>query len=113
MEKIFDQLRSYLQMEEEISLEEFSAYYKEVLEFLKENFDQLDKEDSIKGRYIMSILALNAGDRSKRKDANAKKFKKMWEKSQLWADAFNYRLLKMGMTQQEIDELHEQLNEDV
>ncbi len=113
MEKLFDKLKEYLKMETEISLDEFTKYYQEVLSFNQENFDNLNQEDSIKGRYIMSILAINSGERGKRKDKDAKKYKKIWEKAQFWTDAYNYRLLKMGMTQEEIDASHEQFNEDI
>ncbi|MDW7674141.1 MAG: hypothetical protein SCK28_06345 [Bacillota bacterium] len=113
MDKLLNKLKEYLQMESEISLEEFANYYQETIDYLNENFDNLEKEDSLKGRYIVTILALNAGDRSKRKDKNAKKYKKMWEKSRLWADAFDYRLKQMGMTQDEIDASHEQYNSEV
>jgi hypothetical protein len=113
IEKHFFQLKEYLKLESEISYEEFTTYHNDVISFLQENFDSLEKEDSFKGRYIMKIVALNAGERSKRKDKYAKKFKKTLEKAQLWADAFNYRLLKMGLSQGEIDASHEEFNKSI
>ncbi|MBS4025839.1 MAG: hypothetical protein KGZ96_09225 [Clostridia bacterium] len=113
METHLVQLKEYLKLDSEISHEEFAAYYNDVISFLQDNFDCLEKEDSLKGRYIMKIVALNAGDRSKRKDKYAKKFKKTLEKAQLWADAFNYRLLKMGLSQGEIDASHEEFNKSM
>jgi len=81
------------------------------MDFLNRNYDQLDRDEQIKGRYICSILQANSWERSKRKDAHMKKFRKMAEKTQFWAGAIKHRVLKDGMTINELDEAEKALSE--
>jgi len=110
MEELFERLRGYLKMDEEISFEEFSNYYQEVLDCFLTEYQDFDVETLIKARYIASIVNANAVSRAKRKGPNAKKYKKMAEKMNFWAGALNYRLLENGLTQQQIDAAEEELS---
>ncbi|ATW23660.1 hypothetical protein [Candidatus Formimonas warabiya] len=113
MEDFFEKIKEYLKMDSEISYEEFAAFYSGVMEHLNKNYADLDRDALIKGRFICSILQANSLERSKRKTPEAKKFKKMMEKSQFWAGAIKHRLLKEGMTVSEIEEADKALHEAV
>ncbi|MGI6066232.1 MAG: hypothetical protein ACOYI2_07045 [Bacillota bacterium] len=111
MESYFAKLQEYLKMDTEISYEEFAGYYEDYLHFLNNNYQQLDKENLIKGRYICTILQANSWERSKRKNSFAKKYKKMAEKTKFWSEAIKYRLEKEGMTASEIEQAEKALLE--
>lgn len=110
MDKLFAKLKEYLHMDEEISFEEFNAYYKSLITELNSGFDGFDQKELITAKYICMIVNSNAESRSKRSKLNAKAFKKMAAKCAFWADAINYRLLKQGMSSSAIDEAMESLN---
>jgi len=109
MDKLFEQLKEYLHMETEISFEEFSQYYKSLIECLNTTFEDMDQDTRLKARYACSIVQANADSRVKREKKNAKAYKKMSAKTAFWMNAINYRLLKDGMTQAEIDQLQKLL----
>ncbi|GAB6181667.1 hypothetical protein JCM14036_29860 [Desulfotomaculum defluvii] len=113
MEKYFEKMKEYLGMETEISYEEFEAYYKDVIAFLNNDYLNLEKDDTIKGRFILTILMSNSEDRGKRYKNLSKKYKKIYEKSQLWAEALTLRLLKMGMTKDQIIQAEQELNDSI
>jgi len=113
MEKLFEKLKEYLKMETEIPFEEFSEYYRNVINYLNSEYDALEQENLIKARYICSIIQANADGRAKQSRANAKAYKKISSKSVFWMDAINFRLIKEGMTQAEIDEATEKVNESI
>ena len=103
MEALFDKMKVYTKMEEEISAEEFQAYFKSVMDKLQKDFDALSQEELIWGKIIVSVMAGNAANRQKRKDADSKKFKKIQEKCKFWSDAIVYRLKKNGLSEKEIE----------
>lgn len=116
MEKLFEQLKEYLRMDEEISFEEFENYYNQVNQFLQENYEKLTKEELIKAKYITSIIQSNAISRAKRKSTPAKqtkKYKKMAERCAIWVSGANYKLLQSGLTQRQIDEAEEALSQSI
>lgn len=116
MEKLFEQLKVYLNMDTEISFKEFESYYNQVHQFLQEKFDELTKEELVKAKYITSIIQSNAVSRAKRKEVpskQAKKYKKIAERCSIWAGGANYKLLQSGLTQQQIDEAEEALAESI
>lgn len=114
METLFIKLKEYLQMEdEEIPFEEFNRYYKNLLEVLNTDFANFGQDECIKARYICSIVQTNAEARSKSSKVNSKAFKKINVKCGFWFDAINFRLLKEGMTQQEIDEATKIINDTI
>jgi len=111
MDKFFEKMKEYLNMDTEISYEEFAGYYEELMAFLRDNFQDLNEEDTHKARYVLLNLNTNAEDRAKRKNPVAKKYKKMKEKSQVWIDATAYRLSQMGLSPKQIEEGFAKLNE--
>lgn len=113
MEKFFDKMKEYLNMDSEIPYEEFEAYYKDVVDFLNQDYQELNQDDTLKGRFILTILMSNSEDRAKRHKNLAKKYKKIYEKSNLWAEALTLRLLKMGMTKEEILQAEKDLNDSI
>lgn len=113
MENFFEKMKEYLNMDTEIPYEEFEAYYKDVLDFLNNDYLNLDKEETIKGRFILTILMSNSEDRGKRYKNLTKKYKKIHDKSQLWAEALTLRLIKMGMTKDQIIQAEQELNDSI
>jgi len=113
LETLFTKLKEYLQMEEEIPFKEFSQYYKNLMEVLNTGFADFDEDECIKARYICSIVQANADSRSKSSKVNTKAFKKFNAKCGFWFDAINFRLLKEGKTQQEIDEATQAINDTI
>lgn len=113
MEKLFEQLKGYLHMDTEIPFDEFSTFYKSLIETLNSNFEDMDQAMRLKARYACSIVQANADSRAQRSKSNAKAYKKISSKCTFWTDAINFRLLKDGMTQQEIDQATEEINESI
>lgn len=110
MEDFFEKMQEYLQMDEEIPFDEFDHFYRQYLDFLQQRYDQLSREELIKGKYIFSIVYMNSWDRSRRKNQYAKKYKKIAEKCQFWVGAIKHRLLKDGMTAEEIENAEKALS---
>jgi len=113
MEQLFSRLKEYLHMDTEIPFEEFSGYYKEVIGKLNGEFNELDRRACLQARYICAIVQANADSRAKRSKVNAKAYKKIAAKCAFWLDAINYRLLKEGMSQAEIEQAIEAINAEV
>lgn len=113
MDKLFEKLREYLHMDTEISFEEFSEYYRHVINYLNSEYDGLDQDDLIKARYICSIIQANADSRAGQSKANAKAYKKISSKCVFWMDAISFRLVKEGLTEAEIDQATEKVNESI
>jgi len=99
-----------LHMDTEISVEEFSDYYRNLIAELSQTFSDLPKEDRIKALYICSIVQSNAELRAKGSKTHAKMFKKMSAKCGFWVDAIKYNLTKDGMSLEEIDQATEEIN---
>lgn len=112
MEELYLKMKEYLKMDTEISFQEFSEYYNKVMGYMQSNFEKMDQEEKIKAKFILSIVSSNSVTRAQRKGPEMKKYKKMQEKTFFWSGAVNYNLLKMGMSQQEIDEAVKKLEED-
>ena len=104
MEALFEKMKEYVKMDTEISAAEFQEYYQQVMDGLQKNFDKLEEEELLKAKIVATIMAGNAGNRRAKKDADAKKFKKIQEKSSFWANAIEYKLKKMGLNPHEIEE---------
>lgn len=110
MENLLAKMKEYLAMDSEIDFTEFGSYYKQLMDYLLANYENMDKDALCRAKFILGILAANSGDRAHRKGANVKKYKKMQEKTNFWSNAINFRLQKEGMSQQEIDEQVEKIN---
>lgn len=111
MEQLFAKMKEFLHMDTEIPFDEFSEYYQHVIQALNDTFEGMDQETCLQARYICSIVQANADSRAKRSKANAKAYKKISSKAGFWMDAINFRLLKDGMTQAEIDKKTEEIND--
>jgi len=104
MEGLYNKIQEYVKMDTEISAEEFLSYYKDVMDMLAADFEQLTEEGLFQAKIITSILSANAETRGKRRTAETKKFRKIHEKSKFWADAITYRLKKSGLSEDAIKE---------
>ncbi len=114
METLFAKLCEYLQMKEDISFTEFSAYYRQVLAEFMANFKSYDRDTMIKAAAISTVVAANAIDRGKQKDVNAKKFKKYAEKLSFWAESIALRLEReYGLSKSDVDREIDKLLADV
>lgn len=114
MEVLVEKLKTYLHMDAELSVEEFSAYYKELVAYLTAEFENMDQEALLQARYICSIVQANASDRAKQSKVTTKAFKKMSSKCSFWSDAISFRLQKhLGLSQADIDQAMEQINESM
>ncbi|MGD8191978.1 hypothetical protein ACQCN2_18575 [Brevibacillus ginsengisoli] len=113
MESLFEKMKEYLNMDTEISFEEFDQYYKQVLDFLGKDWQSLNEEDSLKILFILDNIKSNADDRAKRKAKEVKKYQKMSERTNIWVQAMFKRLREMGLTDEEIGKRYEELYEAV
>lgn len=113
MDKLFEKLKGYLHMDTEIPFDEFSEYYKSLIECLNTTFEEMDQDTRIQARYACSIVQANAESREKREKKNAKAYKKISTKTTFWMNAINFRLIKEGMTQAEIDQAIEVINDSI
>jgi hypothetical protein len=113
MQELFDKMKEYLNMETEISFEEFDGYYKKVVAFLNDNWTQLNEEETIHMLFILDNLKSNAEDRAKRKLKEAKKYAKMAQRSEIWATALIRRLREFGLSDEEIGKRYEAIYEAV
>ncbi|WP_408110836.1 hypothetical protein [Brevibacillus sp. B_LB10_24] len=113
VDALFDQMKEFLNMDTEISFEEFDRYYKEVVSFLNDGWQQLDEEQGLKMLFILDNLKANSEDRAKRRTKDAKKYKKMEERTGIWTGAMINRLRELGLSQEEISKRYEELYEAV
>ena len=104
MEQLFNKVREYLKMTEELPFVAFSGYFNDVTGYLQQNYQDMNDDDLIKAYGICGIVASNAEARAGHKDANRKKFTKMAEKTRFWEDAIKTRFVKGGMLPNELEE---------
>ncbi|WP_216829470.1 hypothetical protein [Alkalihalobacterium elongatum] len=113
VEELYNQIQGYLNMEEEISFEEFDQYYKKVLDHFSEKNEQFDETDVWRSLFIVENLMSNADARSKEtKGSLVKKYKKMTKRTELWAKNFVVRLHKFGYNDDQINERFEKMFEE-
>lgn len=104
MEGLFAKMGAFLNMTEELPFEEFSAYYGALTGYLQAEYQNLDEAALLKAQSLCGIVASNAQARAAYKDGNRKKFQKMAEKASFWEDAIKNRLIKGGLSLDEIEE---------
>jgi hypothetical protein len=73
----------------------------------------LEKDDLLKAKFILMILTSNSVARGQRKGPDSKKYKKIQEKTNFWSNAINYRLMQSGMSQNQIDQALDEINESI
>ncbi|OIJ16003.1 hypothetical protein BKP35_03195 [Anaerobacillus arseniciselenatis] len=113
MQDFYVKIHEYLNMDEEISFEEFDQYYKKVTKYFSEQTDDLEEDDIWKGLFIIENLMSNADNRAKEvKGSKQKKYKKMSDRSSLWAQNFAGRLYSKGYTEDQLNERFEQMFQD-
>jgi hypothetical protein len=113
LQELFDKLKEYLNMETEISFEEFDGYYKKVIQFLNDNWTQLNEEESMNALFILDNIKSNSDDRAKRRTKEAKKYQKMSQRTEIWAAAILKRLREFGLSDEEIGKRYEAIYEAV
>lgn len=106
-------LKEYLQMETEISFDEFKEYYTGLIEQLNAEYNDMDQAGCLNARFICSIVKANAESRSHKNKTNGKAFKKMAAKCGFWMEAIDHRLKKEGLTQMEIDAAMNEINKNM
>ncbi|MBR8660019.1 MULTISPECIES: hypothetical protein [Bacillales] len=113
MQELFDKMKEYLNMDTEISFEEFDGYYKKVVAFLNDNWTSLNEDETLHMLFILDNLKSNGEDRAKRREKEAKKYAKMAQRSEIWATALIKRLRDAGMSDEEIGKRYEAIYEAV
>jgi len=102
MEQLFEQMKEYLKMEDELGYPLFSAYYYDMMNFLQAEYQDLSGDELVQAQAICSIIRDNAQMCAAKKDINRKKFLKIQEKSDFWQGAIKARLIKEGMSEKEL-----------
>ncbi|MDC0760860.1 MULTISPECIES: hypothetical protein [Brevibacillus] len=113
MQDLFEKMKEYLNMDTEISFDEFDGYYKKVTAFLNDSWETLNEEDTMLMLFILDNLKSNGEERSKRKIKEAKKYAKMAQRTEIWANALIGRLREAGLTDEEIGKRYEAIYEAV
>ncbi|MFY0545158.1 hypothetical protein [Brevibacillus sp. H7] len=113
MQELFDKMKEYLNMDSEISFEEFDQYYKRVIAFLGDDWQKLNEEESMQMLFILDNLKSNSEDRAKRKLKEAKKYQKIAQRTEIWASALIKRLKEFGLNDEEISKRYEAIYEAV
>ncbi|MBU9714703.1 hypothetical protein [Evansella tamaricis] len=113
MNELYKQIHIYLNMDKEISFDEFDDYYKKILEYFNEHADNFDEDALWKGLFISENVMTNADARAKEaKKSDAKKYKKISQRLSLWAQNFSARLGEMGYTNDQLNERFEEMFEE-
>ncbi|MCL2678646.1 MAG: hypothetical protein FWE85_06305 [Clostridiales bacterium] len=97
-------MREYLKMSGLLPFSEFEGYFKRVMAFLQEQYQDLGREQLLLCKRVCKIVRQNAQNRAPADSLNRKKFRKMEEKCEFWAGAIELRLFKEGMSVVEIDD---------
>jgi hypothetical protein len=114
MQELFDKMKEYLNMDSEISFEEFDHYYKNVIAFLNDDWTNLNEEETMHMLFILDNLKSNSEDRAKRKLKEAKKYQKIAQRTEIWAAALIKRLREVfGLSEEEISKRYEAIYEAV
>ncbi|WP_078391667.1 hypothetical protein [Shouchella patagoniensis] len=105
MQKQYDKIQHFLNMEEEITFKEFQDFYKEVVNELSTIHQGMDEETLWKALFVVENIISNADGRVKEtKGTEAKKYSKMSQRLQLYAKNFGVRLGEAGYTEEDINE---------
>ncbi|CAM3279618.1 MULTISPECIES: hypothetical protein [Brevibacillus] len=113
MQELFEKMKEYLNMDTEISFNEFDGYYKKVVAFLNDEWTELNQDDTMHMLFILDNLKSNGEDRAKRKEKEAKKYAKMAQRTEIWANALIKRLRDEGLNDEEIGKRYEAIYETV
>lgn len=111
IDNLYENMLEYLKMEDEITFKEFDEYYKKVLSELEQNYESYDQEKGFQALFIMDNLKTNSDSRVQRKFSEAKKYKKISQRAQIWVEALFIHLVKSGLTDKEIHARIEEMYE--
>lgn len=112
MEEIIAKLKEYLAMDTEIDFKEFDGYYRKLIEKLNSDYQEMSEEDLLNMRYVLNTVAVNAENRSARKDKFGKKYRKIQEKTNFWSNAITYKAKKeLGYTDAMLEEADQRIDE--
>ncbi|MGY4690218.1 hypothetical protein [Salibacterium sp. K-3] len=119
MDELYRKIQEYLNMDTEISFEEFRDYYQNVIDYLDHRQVDPDESEIWKSLFVVESVMSNAENRAKsvKKTAERKKYKKMGERTKLYAQHFTMKLNQLGYSQDEIEQrfdtmLEEEKNEN-
>lgn len=109
----YEKIQEYLNMDEEISYDEFRDYYQNVIDELDANASGYEEEQVWKALFITESIMSNAEDREKRtkKKQESKKFGKMQERSRVYSQHFTKRLKEAGYSEEDINGQFEKMLE--
>ncbi|RKD25659.1 hypothetical protein BEP19_01580 [Ammoniphilus oxalaticus] len=109
---LYEKMVEYLNMEDEIDFKEFDGYYKQTLRELEANYEKYDQQQGLHALFVMDNLKANSESRTQRKFPEAKKYKKISQRTHIWVEALFAQLVKLGMNEQQIQEQMEKMYED-
>ncbi|MED3647959.1 hypothetical protein P4475_14320 [Halalkalibacterium halodurans] len=113
MQALYDQLQVYLNMDEEISFKEFDDFYKKVVKELGDSHESFDEGMLWKALFIVENIMSNADERAKEsKGSEAKKYRKIVQRLQLWAKNLGGRLGALGYNEEDVNERFNQMFEE-
>ncbi|MFB5661540.1 hypothetical protein [Alteribacillus sp. HJP-4] len=114
MDQYYEQVQIYLNMDEEIEFTEFRKYYQDVIKALDGQAEDFREEDLWKSLFVVESIMSNAENRAKtvKKSSEAKKYKKMAERTKYYAQHFTKRLHDLGYDQDQIAEKFEKMLRD-
>jgi hypothetical protein len=106
MEEKLRRLKEFLDMETELPFPEFEAYYKSLMEQLRQDYDEMTRADRLRAGYICEIVSGNAETRAhaRANKTYAKQFRKIAAKCRFWQEAINHRLHKEGASDEDIEQ---------
>jgi hypothetical protein len=110
LDEYYNQMLEFLKMDTEITFKQFDEYYKQVSNQLS-RYEGFDQEESLFALFIMDNLKSNSDSRVQRRFPEAKKYRKISERSKIWIEALFIHLTKLGLSEQEITEKIEQMYE--
>jgi len=114
VEALYNKIQEYLNMDEEISFEEFDSFYKQVVSELSEKHEGLDEDGLWKALYVVENIMSNADSRANSlKGSISKKYRKMAERTQLWSKNFMARLHELGYSDEQINERFDQMYDEI
>jgi hypothetical protein len=113
MQDLYAKIQVYLNMDEEIPFKEFNDFYKKVTDKLGADHDSFEEGDVWKALFVVESVLSNAESRAKdTRGSESKKYKKMAERTQLWAKNFTARIGELGYSEEDINDRFEKMFEE-
>ncbi|WP_026700234.1 hypothetical protein [Salibacterium aidingense] len=106
MDAFYNQVQEYLNMEEEIGFDEFRDYYQSVIHYLDNQQQAPEEQELWKSLFVVESIMSNAENRGQttKNNTERKKYKKMQERTKLYAQHFTKMLHQLGYDQDQIEE---------